>query len=244
MQAITKSRAVEETALCLIEFRNARKWYKLGAIDIWALRGIDLAIAEGDFVAVWGPSGSGKSTLCNLAGLIDAVSEGTVLFRGQETAKLTDNERSELRSRHIGFIFQSFNLVPVFSALENVLLPAQLHGQLDKQMRNRAMEILDALGLVDKAGNRPDELSGGQQQRVAIARALIANPSLVIADEPTANLDTANALAIIQIMREKNQQQGTTFLFSTHDERLLNRVERRIHLRDGLIATEVLAEAV
>jgi putative ABC transport system ATP-binding protein len=222
----------------LVELRAVKKWYRMGDVRIWALRGIDLRIEAGELVAVWGPSGSGKSTLCNLAGLIDEASEGSLYLRGEEVARHSDDQRSALRSRHIGFVFQSFNLVPVFSALENVLLPLQIRGPITPRKRERARELLATVGLADQASRRPDELSGGQQQRVAIARALITDPDLVIADEPTANLDTANARAIIDIMHEKNRSQGTTFLFSTHDERLLDRVERRIHLRDGLVVAD------
>lgn len=222
----------------LLRFQGVKKAYRSGSVAIWALRGIDMELDPGEFVAVWGPSGSGKSTLCNLAGLIDEASEGSLVFRDTPIASLSDDQRSELRSRHIGFIFQSFNLVPVFSALENVLLPLQLRGPLTKAGRARALDLLAALGLEQQARRRPDELSGGQQQRVAIARALISEPSLVIADEPTANLDTANAQAIIDIMHDTNRRLGTTFLFSTHDARLLDRVERQIHLRDGLVETD------
>ncbi len=225
--------------MTLLRFQGVKKAYRMGAMDIWALLGIDIEIEQGEFVAVWGPSGSGKSTLCNLAGLIDELSEGSLAFRGRSTKSLSDDQRSDLRSRHIGFIFPSFNLVPVLTAMENVLLPLQLRGPLSQQSRRRALDLLAALGLEPQARRRPDELSGGQQQRVAIARALISEPSLVIADEPTANLDTANAQAIIDIMRDTNHRQGTTFLFSTHDARLLDRVERRIQLRDGLVVEDV-----
>jgi putative ABC transport system ATP-binding protein len=222
----------------LLEFRSAQKWYRMGSVTNRALCGINLHIGEGEFVAIWGPSGSGKSTLCNLAGLLDECNEGSMLFRGVETSTLTDNQRSELRNYHIGFVFQSFNLVPVFTALENVLLPLQLRGLTGKDSRDKALDLLATLGLETHARHRPDELSGGQQQRVAIARALIGDPSLIIADEPTANLDTENARSIIAIMRDKNRQNGTTFLFSTHDERLLDQVERKVHLRDGLVVAD------
>ena len=224
--------------MSLIEFRAVAKWYHMGELRVPALRDINLRIEPGEFVAVWGPSGSGKSTLCNIAGLIDEASGGQLLFRGQDAARCSDDQRSKLRSRHVGFVFQSFNLVPVFSALENVLLPLQLRGAVSSTMRDQAMELLSTVGLQDQALRRPDELSGGQQQRVAIIRALITDPDLIIADEPTANLDTENARAIIDVMHEKNRLQGTTFLFSTHDERLLDRVDRRIHLRDGVVAQD------
>jgi len=224
--------------MSLLEFSAIKKWYPKGKMRIWALREIDLKIQAGEFVAVCGPSGSGKSTLCNLAGLIDEPNGGRLLFQRQDTAHISDNQRSELRSRNIGFVFQNFNLVPVFSALENVLLPLQLRGAISHSMRDQAHALLATVGLDEHAMRRPDELSGGQQQRVAIARALITDPLLVIADEPTANLDTVNARAIIDIMHVKNRSTGTTFLFSTHDERLLDRVERRIHLCDGKVTDD------
>lgn len=224
--------------MSLVEFHAVKKGYRMGGVRIWALRGLDLRIEPGEFVAVWGPSGSGKSTLCNLSGLIDRPDEGRVRFRGQNPAEYDDDFRSELRSRNIGFVFQSFNLIPVLSAVENVLLPLQLRGAITASARERALELLGTMGLESEASRRPDELSGGQQQRVAIARALVTDPALVIADEPTANLDTSNARSIINIMYEKNRAQGTTFLFSTHDERLLDRVERRVHLRDGVVTDD------
>lgn len=225
----------EKEVRCLLEFRSIVKWYLMGNLRIWALRAIDLRIETGEFVAVCGPSGSGKSTLCNLAGLIDEANEGEFLFQGQDVSHISDDQRSELRSNQIGFVFQKFNLVPVFSALENVLLPLQLRGAISRSMRDHARDLLATVGLGDQASKYPDEMSGGQQQRVAIARALITDPALIIADEPTANLDTANARGIIDIMQAKNRSLGTTFLFSTHDERLLGRVERRIHLSDGIV---------
>lgn len=222
----------------LIEFVGIEKQYRRGNATVTALRHIDLVIVPGEFVALAGPSGSGKSTLCNLAGLIDEPDRGTLSFHGRDISHCDDNERSQIRIASLGFVFQSFNLVPVFSALENVLLPLQLRGRVTPAMERQARQLLAVVGLADQTDRRPDDLSGGQQQRVAIARALITEPLLVIADEPTANLDTANAHAIIDLMREKNQALGTTFLFSTHDERLLDRVERRIHLCDGLIVDD------
>lgn len=224
--------------MSLIEFVGIEKHYRSGDATVAALRGIDLSIMAGEFVAIAGPSGSGKSTLCNLAGLIDEADQGTLYFQGRDISRCDDDARSQIRVAGIGFVFQSFNLVPVFSALENVLLPLQLRGRVTSTMVRQARQLLEVVGLIDQADRRPDDLSGGQQQRVAIARALITEPLLVIADEPTANLDTANAHAIIDLMREKNRSLGTTFLFSTHDERLLDRVERRIHLCDGLIVDD------
>jgi putative ABC transport system ATP-binding protein len=224
--------------MALLDLRSVSKQYQLGDTRIDALKEVSLRIRPGEFVAVWGPSGSGKSTLCNLAGLLDAPSAGRVLFDGVDTARLNDNERSEVRNRNIGFVFQSFNLVPVLSALENIMLPLQVAHVRTRLARTIAMQRLDELGLAGHAHHRPARLSGGQQQRVAIARALIGSPSLVIADEPTANLDSVNALRVIALMRQISLREGTAFVFSTHDERLLDRVDRRLHMQDGVLAEE------
>lgn len=224
--------------MSLVELKQVCKTYRAGSVEITALRNINLKIGQGEFIAVSGPSGSGKSTLCNLIGLIDCPGSGQLLFKGRPCQGWSDSELSRHRLQRIGFIFQSFNLVPVFSALENVLLPIQLHGRVCSASRQRASALLEALGLKNEKDRRPLDLSGGQQQRVAIARALIAEPELVIADEPTANLDTLNAHAIIDIMHERNRFGGTTFLFATHDERLIARVDRQLRLRDGEIITD------
>lgn len=220
----------------LVELQQVYKEYHLGETCIPALQGIDLTINAGDFVAIWGPSGSGKSTLCNVIGLLDNPTSGTVIWAGQDVNRSTDSQRSELRNTAIGFIFQSFNLLPVLSALENVMLPLQIRGV--RVTREQALQRLAAVGLANYAAHRPHKLSGGQQQRVAIARALITEPALVIADEPTANLDSETALKIIDLMRCLNRQSGTTFLFSTHDQRLLERVTRRVLLRDGRLVED------
>jgi putative ABC transport system ATP-binding protein len=219
----------------LIELCELTKTYSLGERSITALRSLNVQICAGEFVAVWGPSGSGKSTLCNLIGLLDVPSSGTVHFGGRDVTTLSDNCRSEMRNTSIGFIFQSFNLIPVLSALENVMLPLQIRKETSAAAKRRAYEWLGEVGLADYASHRPAKLSGGQQQRVAIARALVADPALVIADEPTANLDSENALKITDLMRRINGRKGTTFVFSTHDQRLLERVERQILMRDGQI---------
>jgi putative ABC transport system ATP-binding protein len=215
--------------------RNIKKDYHLGETVVRALRGINLAIDEKDFIGIWGPSGSGKTTLLNLIGAIDEPTEGNISINNTDIWTLSDNKRSELRNRNIGFIFQSFNLVPVLSALENVMLPLQIMGISTKEAKTRALSRLDEVGLSEFTSHRPFKMSGGQQQRVAIARALATEPSLVIADEPTANLDSETARTIINLMRELNEKDGTTFLFSTHDQRLLKRVKRLIRLEDGRI---------
>lgn len=219
----------------LIELRHLTKTYSLGERSIDALKSVSLQIFSGEFVAVWGPSGSGKSTLCNLIGLLDVPSSGTVHFNGRDVTSLTDDCRSEMRNDLIGFIFQSFNLIPVLSAIENVMLPLQIRKVTSSAARRLAHEGLEEVGLADFATHRPAKLSGGQQQRVAIARALVTAPSLVIADEPTANLDSENAIKITELMRRINQSKKTTFVFSTHDQRLLGSVERQILMRDGEI---------
>jgi len=226
--------------MSLVELKAVRKSYSLGETQIDAVRGVDLEINAHEFVAVWGPSGSGKSTLCHLMGIIDSPTSGTVSFRGQDVTTLSDDRQSEVRNDSIGFIFQSFNLVPVLTALENVMLPLQIRGETKAIAHEKSMARLREAGIEGHAHHRPHKLSGGQRQRVAIARALVTDPDLVIADEPTANLDTPTAHRILDLMREVNRSRGTAFVFSTHDQRLLDRVTRQIHLRDGVIEEDKL----
>jgi putative ABC transport system ATP-binding protein len=235
LQKHKKRRKGEVISMALIEMQNIKKDYFLGEAVVHALQGIDLQIDTGEFVAIWGPSGSGKTTLLNLIGAIDEPTEGSLEIAGREVRSLSDNQRSELRNESIGFIFQSFNLVPVLSALENVMLPLQIKGAPAGEAKTRALGRLEAVGLADLVNNRPFKMSGGQQQRVAIARALVTDPSLVIADEPTANLDSKTAHMILDLMRDLNEQERTTFIFSTHDQRLLDRVKRLVRLEDGRI---------
>ncbi|MEW6259394.1 MAG: ABC transporter ATP-binding protein [Thermodesulfobacteriota bacterium] len=226
--------------MALIDMQDIYKTYRMGETHVQALRGITLSIDAGEFVAVWGPSGSGKSTLLNLIGAIDDPdpSSGSYRLQSQDIFSLSDNHRSEMRNKHIGFIFQQFNLIPVLSAMENVMLPLQIRGVPTAKAREAALQRLEQVELKDFIHHRPDKLSGGQQQRVAIARALITHPSLVIADEPTANLDTKTAMVIVSIMKELNRLEKTTFIFSTHDQRLIDHVDRLIHLEDGCIVEE------
>lgn len=225
--------------MALIELENVAKNYRMGQTVVRALKGVTLQINPGEFAAVWGPSGSGKTTLLNLIGAIDEPSSGRVKFEGKDLSALSDDRRSELRNRSFGFIFQTFNLIPVLSALENVMLPLQIMGLSNKEVIQESMRRLEQVGLIDYVKQRPDKLSGGQQQRVSIARALVSGPSLVIADEPTANLDSDTAMKIVELMRNLNAREKTTFIFSTHDDRLLKRVDRHIRLVDGcLMETE------
>lgn len=221
--------------MALIEMESIKKDYFLGEMVVQALQGIDLEIDQGEFVAIWGPSGSGKTTLLNLIGAIDEPSAGSLMIAGKEVRTLSDNQRSELRNRTIGFIFQGFNLIPVLSALENVMLPLQIDGVSSAEARNKASARLAEVGLQEFIHHRPFKMSGGQQQRVAIARALVTDPSLVIADEPTANLDSETARLIISLMRQLNEKEKTTFIFSTHDQRLLDQVNRLVRMEDGRI---------
>ena len=226
----------------ILKLRHVRRRFLLGETTIDALHNISLDIHAGEFLAVWGPSGSGKTTLMNIIGLIDSPTEGEVLFEEQDTRILADNALTEFRADKIGFVFQSFNLVPVLSALENVMLPLQIKGVDEGSARARATTALIDVGLERFKNSLPDKLSGGQRQRVAIARALVVDPKLVIADEPTANLDSENSRMIIDLMREMNQARKVTFVFTTHDQRLLDHVDRKIQLRDGNIASdEVMA---
>ncbi len=230
--------------MALVELHKIEKTYRLGDSRIQALRGIDLTIERGEFVAVWGPSGSGKSTLCNIMGTLDAPTEGRVLIDGRDVGSMSDDEGAEFRNRILGFIFQNFNLIPVLSAIENVMLPLQIRGIDGEKGERAARGWLERLGLLGHMDHRPDKLSGGQQQRVAIARALVSDPALVIADEPTANLDSETAMSIVEMLRSINRQNGTTFLVSTHDQRLLGRADRKILLRDGRIVEDEKDEAI
>lgn len=219
----------------VVQTQKLKKTYHFGDVEVTALDQVCLEIEEREFIAVWGPSGSGKSTLCNLIGLLDTPTSGDVLIQGTPANGLSDAERSDLRNSSIGFVFQNFNLIPVLTALENVMLPLQVTGVSKTEAQERAGALLNEVDLGDRMGHRPVKMSGGQQQRVAIARALVTDPLLVLADEPTANLDTKNANLIIDLMRRINRERGAAFLFSTHDDRLLDRVDRRVHLQDGVV---------
>lgn len=225
-------------ASSLLSLRDVRRRFHLGETVIDALRGVSLDILAGEFLAVWGPSGSGKSTLMNLIGLIDAPTSGEIRLDGRDTRTFDDDALTLFRGDKIGFIFQNFNLVPVLTALENVMLPLQIRGVAERQARPLAAAALADVGLAACGNARPDKLSGGQRQRVAIARALAGQPMLVIADEPTANLDSGNSQGIVALMREMNRSRGVTFVFTTHDPRLLAHVDRKILLRDGQVESD------
>jgi putative ABC transport system ATP-binding protein len=217
-----------------VRVENATKDYQLGRTTVPALRGVSLAVEPGEFITVAGPSGSGKSTLLNLIGCLDHPTSGRVLIDEQDVATLGDDALSDLRAEKIGFIFQTFNLIPVLSALENVEFPILVQPAGRKQRaRDRARAALAEVGLAGLEAHRPDELSGGQRQRVAVARALVTDPVIVLADEPTANLDSTTGEAIVALMEEINRREGTTFIFSTHDPRVMGRAHRVLRLADG-----------
>ncbi|GDX80289.1 ABC transporter ATP-binding protein [Deltaproteobacteria bacterium] len=216
---------------------GATKVYPMGDLTVVALRGIDVGVESGEFTAFAGPSGSGKSTALNLIGCLDRPTEGRVMVDGRDVATLTDGALGELRAKRIGFIFQSFNLIPVLTAAENVDLALRLAGVTENRAARVEKSLVD-VGLKDLLHRRPAQLSGGQQQRVAIARALVKNPAIIIADEPTANLDSSNGEAILDLMREMNERDGVTFLFSTHDPMVMGRARRVVRLKDGAIVGE------
>ena len=219
----------------VVRLDRVAKTYRSGAVDVSALKGISLEIPSHRFSVVIGASGSGKTTLLNLIGAIDSPSSGTVEVCGQDVAKLNDDGVSDFRARNIGFIFQTFSLVPVLSAYENVEYPLLLVGMPAAERRSRALSMLEAVGLAAQANQRPNELSGGQRQRVAIARALVKGPQLVLADEPTANLDSATGASIIELMRKVQERSRTTFIFATHDPQLMSHADEIYAIRDGVL---------
>ncbi len=218
-----------------IQLENVSKVYHIGAVETRALNDVSLNIGEGEFTALVGPSGSGKTTLLQLIGCLDKPDKGAVKIKGQDVTRFNANQRADLRRDQIGFIFQFFALVPVLTAYENVELPLLLSNVKAADRRTRVMELLTAVGLADRAKHRPDQMSGGEQQRVAIARALAPRPLMVLADEPTANLDTANGQQAMEIMQRLNQQTGTAFIFATHDPRVVSYARRVVKLRDGRV---------
>lgn len=228
----------------IVQIRDVYKQYPLGKLMVDALCGVDMSLYRGEFVALVGPSGSGKSTLLNMIGCVDVPTSGTVLIDGKNISELKEKELTQLRLEKLGFIFQSFNLINVLSVYQNVEMPLLLQGKYTKAEREaKVTQIVDRVGLTKFIRHRPNELSGGQRQRVSIARALITGPRIVLADEPTANLDSKTGKEIIDLMKEINEQEHTTFIFSTHDDRVVSRVERIIPIEDGVIKLDSSVEA-
>jgi putative ABC transport system ATP-binding protein len=221
----------------VLSARGVEKVFRQGTLEVPALRGIDLEVRAGEFLALVGPSGSGKTTFLNLAGALDLPSAGEIVVLGRRVAGLSRAQRAEMRLRSLGFVFQAYNLVPVLTALENVEFVLELQG-VGAERRRRAREVLEELGLSELADRRPAELSGGQQQRVAVARAVAARPRLVLADEPTANLDGENAEVLMHLMRDLRDRHGMTFVFSTHDPRVVAHAVRVVTLVDGRVARD------
>jgi putative ABC transport system ATP-binding protein len=229
---------VENTRL--VEIADVRKHYMLGTTRVDALRGVSLTIDRGEFMAIAGPSGSGKSTILNMIGCIDTPSDGRVMIDGTEVEHLSDAELTRYRRTRIGFIFQSFNLIPVLNVYENIEFPLLLgNGSTRKQREEIVMHFVQEVQLGDRLKNKPNELSGGQRQRVAIARALVTRPLIVLADEPTANLDSETGHRIIELMREINEAEKATFIFSTHDSHIMEHARRVVNIRDGLVTDVV-----
>ena len=219
----------------IVEVSNVNKTYSQGSTEVKALKDVNLEIKKGEFAALAGPSGSGKTTLLNIIGGLDRPDSGEVIVDGMNCAQMTATQLARLRLEKIGFVFQAYNLIPVLSAIENVEFVMLLQGVPPKERRKRAKEILDEVGLHGLYDRRPAELSGGQQQRVAVARAIVAGPAIVLADEPTANLDSKTAAGLLEIMLTMNKEKGVTFIFSTHDKMVMDYAARLIHIRDGRI---------
>ena len=220
----------------MITLEGITKVYRAGEVEVPALKGVSLHIPEGEFVAIMGPSGSGKSTLMNVIGCLDQPTEGRYILDGYDVSALTDDQLAWIRNRKIGFVFQSFNLIPRVSAAHNVEMPLIYAGD-SVQRRERAMAALESVGLLDRAGHLPNELSGGQQQRVAVARALVTDPAILLADEPTGNLDTESSLEILKLLRDLNQQ-GRTIVLITHEADIAAFAQRVVRLRDGVIVSD------
>lgn len=224
----------------IIETINLYKTYKDQTSEVHAVDNVNISIAEGEFTAIVGPSGSGKTTLLNLIGGLDTPTSGHLFIDGQDISRLKPKEMVDFRLHHIGFVFQSFNLIPVLSAKENVAFVMELQGRKKGERDTRAQELLEAVGLGDRANSRPSKLSGGQQQRVAVARALASKPKFILADEPTANLDSKSAENLLDMMEKLNQKENVTFVFSTHDPRIMAKARRIITLEDGKIINDIV----
>ncbi len=227
-------------AAAIVELKNVIKTYRQGEVQVNAVDKVTLDIHKGDFAALCGPSGSGKTSILNLIGGLDTASSGKVILEGVDLATLSNTALSEIRKSRIGFVFQSYNLIPVMTAFENAAFVLDLQGTNKTECHDRVMKTLADVGLAGLEHRRPDQMSGGQQQRVAIARAIVTHPAIVLADEPTANVDSRTAESLLDLMQSLNEQHGITFLFSTHDQHVIDRAKRVIHVQDGHIVSDQL----
>lgn len=234
----TNRNTAKEIFMNIVEIKNVTKTYTQGKVKVHALAGVSVSIAKGEFAALAGPSGSGKTTLLNLMGGLDKPTQGSIVLDGQKISELSQSRLAQMRLDKIGFVFQAYNIIPVLSARENVEYVMLLQGVPANERKDRARSILDQVGLENLHDRRPAELSGGQQQRVAVARAIVSRPSIVLADEPTANLDSKTGQGLLEMMKEMNQIHGVTFIFSTHDQMVMEYAQRIVFLKDGLIVKD------
>ncbi len=219
----------------ILKAEKVEKVYADNGVSVHALKGIDLTVNEGEYLVIAGPSGSGKTTLLNALGTLDIPTEGKIFFKGEDVSKKKRDELAQIRLAKMGFIFQAYNLIPVLTAIENVEFPMMLRGLSEKERRQKAMAVMDELGIAELAGKRPNQMSGGQQQRVAVARAISNDPLVVLADEPTANLDSKSGDVLLDLMQKMNKEKNITFIFSSHDPQVIERAKRLINLKDGKI---------
>ncbi len=226
------------TGTPVFEIKDVYKIYEMGEVEVRALDGVSLTIEQGEFVAILGASGSGKSTLMHIMGFMDQATKGTILLDGQDMSRLNEKERAQVRGTKIGFVFQAFNLLSRLTVLENTMLPLQYQHMSAGNAKQRSREVLDLIGLGDRVSHYPNQLSGGQRQRVAIARALVNNPRLILADEPTGNLDSANAELILEVFEKLHREEKRTLVLVTHDPRVADRAKRRIEVKDGKIVAQ------
>jgi putative ABC transport system ATP-binding protein len=226
----------------VVKVENVTRVYKIGSVETNALRGVSLSIQSGEFTALIGPSGSGKTTLLQLIGCLDLPTSGSIHVNGKDVSHLNRDQRADIRAGSIGFVFQFFALIPTLTAYENIEMPLLLAGKPAAERAERVKQLLEWIDLSDKGNNRPDQMSGGQQQRIAVARALATNPALILADEPTANLDTPNGKQVMEVMTRLNHETGVTFIFATHDPRVIQYAHRVVTLQDGLIVQDTVVE--
>ncbi len=222
----------------LLKTENLTKVYQNNGVPVEALKDIDLTINKGDYLVIAGPSGSGKTTLLNLLGALDNPTEGKVLFKGEDISKKSKKELSEFRLKNLGFIFQAYNLIPVLTALENIEFSMMLSGVPENERNEKALKLMDELEIKELSDKRPNEMSGGQQQRVAVARAIVNSPEIVLADEPTANLDSKTGGKLLDLMEKMNEEKNITFIFSSHDKQVIDRAKRLVKLKDGMINSD------